>query len=291
MLNTNRDKLIIQSVLGEISSPTFGVSPYRISPDGEPQVLPSVGGITYNVRIGDPAGGWQADHVEPGVSIKNMEKGEGQYSPNRGLNVLACIGNRAKVISGEAKGEKGIVTGKHGGIEHVLVDFEPETLEKLIIGDKLQVKTFGTGLKLVDYPSITVMNIDPDLLVRLEINQQEGKLEVPVTHLIPAQLMGAGLGSSHTYSGDYDIQLFDEKSVQEHGLEDLKLGDFVAISDADNTFGRVYRPGAVTVGVVVHTACVVSGHGPGVTTIMTSKEGNIIPVVQEDANLIKYIGG
>ena len=74
MLRTNEAKLVKISVVGEVASPIFGRSPYRISADGHPVVLPSVGGITYNIRVGDLACGWEADHVEPGVSIENKEK-------------------------------------------------------------------------------------------------------------------------------------------------------------------------------------------------------------------------
>jgi hypothetical protein len=78
--------------------------------------------------------------------------------------LLACIGNEAAVVSGEAKTSKGVVTGKQGGVEHVLVDFQPETLEKLLPGDKILVKAFGVGLKLIDHPQIKVMNMDPHFL-------------------------------------------------------------------------------------------------------------------------------
>jgi hypothetical protein len=154
MLRTNIDKLVKISVIGEIASPTYGRSVYSISADGVPVILPGVGGITYNVRVGDPACGWEADHVEPGVSIVNKESdprfGQGA---NTALNILSCIGNEAIVVSGDAKGAKGVVTGKHGGIEHVLVDFQPDVLEKLVLGDKVLVKAFGVGLKLLDFPT------------------------------------------------------------------------------------------------------------------------------------------
>ncbi|MDT8335105.1 MAG: DUF4438 domain-containing protein, partial [Desulfurivibrionaceae bacterium] len=74
MLKTNKDKLVCQSVLGEITSPLGGVNPYRVGPDGTAAIYPGVGGITYNLRIGDKAGGLFADHVEPGVSISNFTK-------------------------------------------------------------------------------------------------------------------------------------------------------------------------------------------------------------------------
>ncbi len=286
MLSTNADKLVKISVVGEVASPVYGKGIYRISAHGDPVVLPGVGGITYNVRVGDLACGWEADHVEPGVSVENKEN-DTRYGrgANTAFNVLSCVGNEAVVFAGDAKGEKGVVTGKHGGIEHVLVDFQPETLEKLMLGDKVLVKAFGVGLKLVDFPDIKVMNMDPRFLEALDPKPDGEKLEVPVTHVIPAAIMGSGLGANHTYSGDYDIQLFDENVRKEFGLDDLRLGDLVAIKDADHSYGRIYRQGAMSVGIVVHTNCVTSGHGPGVTTLFTSSTGKMLPKIDPKANI------
>ena len=209
MLTTNKGNLLCQSVLGEITSPLGGVNPFRISPDGTAAIYPGVGWITYNLRIGDQAGGLFADHVEPGVSLSNFTKVGGQNGPNRALNRFSCAGNVAKIISGEAKGETGRVTGKHGGIEHVLLDFEPEVLEELAIGDKIQIKAHGCGLQISGSP-VKTMNLDPALLEVIPIQELAGgKLEIPVTHLITARIKGSGIGSSHSQSGDYDIQLCD----------------------------------------------------------------------------------
>jgi len=290
MLRTNADRLVKISVMGEVSSPVFGRSAYRISANGKPTVLPGVGGITYNVRVGDLATGWMADHVEPGVSIKNKEKSDRfPGGANMALNILACVGNEAKVVSGDAKGAKGVVTGKHGGIEHVLVDFPPSVMEKLLIGDKILIKAFGVGLQLLDYPDIKVMNMDPRFLEAIDPQPNGDKLEIPVTHIIPAAVMGSGLGADQTYSGDYDIQLFDKSTVKKYGLEDLRLGDLVAIQNADHSYGRIYREGAISVGIVVHSDCIISGHGPGVTTLFTSSNGKIIPRIDPNANIAKLL--
>ncbi|MCA1764677.1 MAG: DUF4438 domain-containing protein [Desulfobulbaceae bacterium] len=288
MLKTNKDKLIRQSVLGEITSPLGGINPYRISPDGSAAIYPGVGGITYNLRIGEMAGGLFADHVEPGVSISNFTKFAGQDGPNRALNLFSCAGNIAKVISGEALGKTGRVTGKHGGIEHVLIDFEPEVLEELAIGDKIQIKACGCGLQIEGSP-VKTMNLDPALLDAIPLGQlEDGRLEVPVTHRIPARIMGSGIGSSHSQSGDYDIQLFDEATIKEFGLDDLRLGDFVAIIDADASFGRIFKTGGVVIGIVVHSNCHTAGHGPGVMVAMSSAEGLITPKIDPKANLKEY---
>jgi len=289
MLKTNVEKLMKISVMGEIASPTIR-SVYNVSATGKALVLPGVGGITYNLRVGDPACGWEADHVEPGVSVENKENdARSGQAANTAFNVLSCVGNQAIVATGEKKGSKGVVTGKHGGIEHVLIDFPSEILEQLLIGDRILIKAFGLGLKLIEFPDIKVLNLDPGLLESWNPKPNGDKLEVPVTHIVPAAIMGSGLGSNQVNSGDYDIQLFDEAVVEQYGLESLRLGDLVAIIDADHSFGRIYRQGAVSIGVVVHTNCVTAGHGPGVTTLMTSPDGKIIPKIIQNANVASLL--
>ncbi|MFA6989472.1 MAG: hypothetical protein WC197_05325 [Candidatus Gastranaerophilaceae bacterium] len=123
----------------------------------------------------------------------------------------------------------------------------------------------------------------------MKIKEKGKKLEVPVTHLVPAKIMGSGLGKDNVHRGDYDIQLFDKKAVKEYNLSTLKFGDFVAIIDADNSYGRIYKEGAVSIGIVVHSDCVISGHGPGFMTVMTSTQGNLIPKISEKANLKNYL--
>jgi hypothetical protein len=194
------------------------------------------------------------------------------------------------VTTGDAKGAEGVVTGKHGGIEHVLVDFDERTLSRLAIGDKIMIRACGTGLAMEGLGDVKVMNLDPRLFDLMGIRAAKGKVEIGVSHMIPATVMGSGIGKAHSHSGDYDIQLLDPKTVAKHGLGDIKLGDIVSIKDADNTYGRMYRKGAVTVGVVVHSDCVLSGHGPGVTTIMSHSRGGIVPKVDPKANIGRLLG-
>ena len=131
--------------------------------------------------------------------------------------------------------------------------------------------------------------MDPTLLQAWDPKPKGDTLEVSVTHIVPAAIMGSGLGANQVNSGDYDIQLFDERVVEQYELERLRLGDLVAIIDADHSFGRIYRQGAVSVGVVIHTNCVTAGHGPGVTTLMTSSDGKIIPQIEREANIASLL--
>ena len=275
--------------MGEIASPTIR-SVYNVSATGQPQVLPGVGGITYNLRVGDTACGWEADHVEPGVSVENKENdARSGQAANTAFNVLSCVGNESTVVTGDGKGAKGVITGKHGGIEHVLVDFPPGILDKPVLGDRVLVKAYGTCLKLIDFPAIKVFNLDPALLEKWNPQPKGDKLEVAVTHIVPAAIMGSGLGQNQVNSGDYDIQLFGNAIVDQYELETLRLGDLVAIIDADHSYGRIYRQGAISVGVVIHSNCVTAGHGPGVTTLMTSPDGRIVPVIRREANIASLL--
>lgn len=285
MLKTNINRLVKQSVQGKVSHPKASY-PYRLSHEGQPRVLPATGGITYNVKIGDSAMDWVGDHVEPGVSMSNTDEKE-----NGALNLLSCIGNEAKIITGEAKGARGYVTGTHGGIEHVLVYFEEEVLEKMTVDDKILIKSWGQGLKLEDYPKIKVLNIDPELFEKLNIKELEnGKIQIPVVAEVPPYLMGSGIGSASSYNGDYDIMTADKEAVKENGLENLKFGDLVLLRNCDNTYGRGYLKGAVSIGIVIHSDCIKMGHGPGITTIMTCKENLIEGKVSQDANIANYLG-
>lgn len=290
MLRTNRQNLVEKAVFAAVSYPRMALkNPWLVDPEGSPHVLPGTGGITYNVVVGDSALDFAGDHVEPCVSL-TVAKDESDRSALGGLSILACIGNEARVTGGQAAGARGVVTGKHGGVEHVLVDFAPAAVEKLVGGDAILIRACGQGLLLKDFPEVCAMNIDPGLLARFGITVSEKRLVVPVTHAIPASIMGSGLGSKHSYSGDFDIQLADAGVVRKFGLQNLRIGDVVAINDADCRFGRSMRPGAVTIGVVVHGACITSGHGPGVTIVMTTPRALIVPEIEAGANISFYLG-
>lgn len=253
-------------------------------------MYPSVGGITYNVKVGDNVFDFEADHVEPGVScIAGSFSDRRASNPNLSFNAYSCIGNTATILSGAAKGKKGVVTGHHGGVEHVIIDFKDEILEKLSYDDKISIRGVGQGLKLLDYPGITVTSLDPGLLKKIPIKTTRHGLKIPVTALVPAELMGSGLGHNDSFKGDYDIQTSDASVIKKYGLDKLCFGDFVAIIDHESTYGWSFQKGAVSIAVVVHGNSFLAGHGPGVQTVFTSREGLIEPVIDRKANLGNYL--
>ena len=238
-LKTNQDKIVKQSVMGRVHHPVLTPQKvYRVGSDGGARFTPAHGAITYDIEIGDSCMGLVGDHIEPGVSSKNADDIE-----NRAYTHLSCIGNVAEVVTGRAAGDKGFVTGTHGGIDHVMIWFSQETLNKMVCDDKILVKGYGQGLALVDYPQVKIMSIDPELFGKLNIREENGKLVVPVAAVIPAYLMGSGLGAMEVFGSDYDIMTRDPEAYEKFHLGKLRFGDLVYIQDHQCFHGPDYLRG------------------------------------------------
>ena len=313
MLKTNRDKLIKISVQGSVDHPgTPTGTEYNPDRMRMAQATPTMGGICYNANIGDCCMEIKGEHTEPGATTKNLTS----EAYNGAYNTYSCIGNVAKVVTGDAKGELGRVTGMHGGPEHVMLWFPQETLEKLTCTDQFLVKAYGFGLELTDCPDVVCTNLDPDLLDAMGIEEKDGdlddelavllldpdlldamgieekdgKLIVKVAAKIPGYLMGSGKGHYHPVRGDYDLMTQDKEEIARLGLDKLRFGDIVLLEDQDNTWGRAHCRGASTIGVIIHGESDRMGHGPGITTILSSRKPIIEGVLDESANLATYFG-
>ena len=287
-MSDNRSQLVGVAVQGSIMSPqcaALPASPYIIGADGTPVLLPPPGGIVYNVAIGDPAFGWVADMVQPGVSIA---AGPGA---NPALRGLACIGNEALVVTGRARGERGTVTGKSGRFaEHVIVHFEPAVLDSMALGDQVLVRAIGRGLTLSDAPEVQLKSLSPALLDALEVEGTgPGEITVSVMAEVPAVLMGAGSGLT-SEAGCVQIQTDDAAAISQAGLEGLRLGDIVMLRDFDCRWGNGFVENAATIGVVVHGDSVRGGHGPGVTPIMSATGGRIHAQLVGERNIADLLG-
>ena len=284
-LLTNKDELIVTAVQGEIS-PTGGAD-YSTGYDGKPVQSLGMSSINYNVSIGDPTYGWaSSDHVEPDVTIQGKETS----SPwEAALASLACIGNEARVISGEAAGAKGIYIGRHAGSDDK-VWFPKEIKEKLAIGDKVQIKAKGVGLKIRGFEDVRVNKISPELLENMGITVEDGQLVVPVVMELPAHLMGSGLGFPFIEALDYDIQTTCPEMVEKYEMKKLRLGDVVAIRDAYDVYGPGRYEGAVTIGTVIHGFSNFSGHGPGINVVLSALPGKIKTRIDPNANTAYYLG-
>jgi hypothetical protein len=231
----------------------------------------------YNARVGDPAFGWAGDHVEPGTSIANPDS-----APEFALHYLTCMGNEAVVTSGLAKGARGIVTGEHA---RILVDFDADTNDMLCVGDTVQIKAFGRGLQLIDYPQIELKKCSPALIDNMGIEIIDNKrIRVPVTMELPPRIMGSGAELNSEYV-DQDLMSGDFELMAELGIDQMRLGDIVVIPDADHRYGRGFRKGAATIALCIHGDSVMTGHGPGILTLMTCPEPCIEWTISPRANL------
>ena len=286
-MKTNRERLVQISVMGRISTPRYPcvpAAPYLITQDGTPEVLPSFGSIVYNVKVGDRAFGWAGDRIQPGASIS------AEGDANNALNIFACLGNDAVVTSGGATGGHGLVVGKSGRFaDHVIVHFASDVLEELNLGDKVQVRACGRGLKIAGHDDVVIKSLSPELLEAMEVVEtDDGKLEVPVVKSVPGLLIGPGAGLT-SEGGALNVQTSDAEMVEKYDLSTLRLGDFVAVEDLDSRYFHGFLRGAMGIGVVCQTDSPVLGHGPGMVLIMTSSSGGIVTRIDENANLANML--
>jgi hypothetical protein len=283
----NEDRLVMVSVMGQIAHPTFPglpAEPYRLAADGTAFLLPTYGGIVYNISVGQSAFGWMADCVHPGVSVSLPAE-----NANRGLNIFACVGNTAVVMSGEGKGTRGVVTGKSGRFsEQVIVHFPVEARRKFAIGDKIVIRSCGVGMAIEGHPEIFLKSLSPELLKALDVQEVDGVVEVPVVARIPAHMVGAGAGLT-SEGGSIHLQATDKAEVAALGLDKLKLGDVVALEDYDSRYQHGYLREAMGIAVVGQTDGPRAGYGPGMTLLMTATKGRIVPVMQKNVNLAKLL--
>lgn len=284
-LKTNKDKLITTAVQAVVQP--AGSSGYWETYDGKASVRLGMASINYSVTLGDSTYGWaNADHVEPDVTVQGRDQ---ERAGACAIAILACIGNEAKVLSGEAKGAKGYYIGRHAGSDD-LTWFPDDAKEKLTIDDKIQVKARGVGLRIEGFEDVKVNKLSPELLEKMGIEIQGDQLVVPVVMEVPGRIMGSGIGGQFIENIDYDIQTTDPQTVEEFGLKKLRLGDLVAIRDHYDFYGRGRYEGAVTIGVCIHGFSESAGHGPGLNPVLTALPGRIKTVIDPYANTAYYLG-
>jgi hypothetical protein len=287
-LATNARDLVAVSVAGAVAHPAFPglpAEPYRLAADGTAFLLPAWGGLVYNVSVGDRAFGWAADCIHPGVSIRQADD-----MKNRGLLVYACVGNRAKVMTGQAAGAVGVVTGKSGRFSEQLIVHLPKAARaKMAVGDQIVVRAEGIGMTFTAHPAIALRSLSPDLLDVLPAREVHGRVLIGVTARIPAHLVGAGLGLT-SEGGSVHMQSTDRALLAELGLDRLRLGDLVALDDTDSRFNHGYLTGARAIGVVSSTDGPRAGYGPGITVLLTAPAGELESFEAADANLTRLLG-
>ena len=141
--------------------------------------------------------------------------------------------------------------------------------------DGLRRQDPGQGLRpgpaLLDYPQVKLMSVDPGLFDKLNIQEEDGHLVVPVSAVIPAYLMGSGLGAMEVFGSDYDIMTRDPASrASPPGGPPLRRP---GVHPGPPVLPRAGLPAGLRHGGRDHPwRFHLAGHGPGVTPIMTCRE-------------------
>ncbi len=65
MLKTNEEN-VVEFLLQCQPGPPKTKGTWRVDRDGNPFILPGIGGITLNIQVGDPAFGWAGIMSSPG---------------------------------------------------------------------------------------------------------------------------------------------------------------------------------------------------------------------------------
>jgi hypothetical protein len=271
------------NLLGVVEHPELGDGPYRADGDGRPYLPVGDGGIVLGLQLGDSVFGRSADHAAPGACLMHPDP-----AARHALAIYSCIGNQVKVRTGRAAGVRGVVIGKRGEAGRVIAAFRQADLAAMRPSDEVSVRACGQGSRPDGFPpELAVLNIDPGMFAILPMvappSRGDQRVSVGVRCSVPSKLAGNGLGRP-AVSWDLDLQLPPPSGPPpDGGARDVLLGDFVAVTDIDARYNMGYRRGWVTVGVVVHGASPLPGHGPGITPILTGP-ASVLDIRQEAAS-------
>jgi hypothetical protein len=274
------------NLLGLVEQPEFGSTPYRVSADGSSYVPVGDGGIVLGVRLGESVFARDADHAAPGACLVHPDEGARQA-----LTVYSCIGNQVVVRTGLAVGARGIVVGQRGEAGRVIVRLAQDDLARLRPADQIAVRAYGQGWRPAGFPAeVTVLNTDPAAFAALPIAVTgDGRRVLASVRMVVASML-AGNGIGRPAAGwDLDLQLSAPGAQSGDGgggTGRVLLGDLLAVSDLDARWNMGYRRGWLTVGLVVHGASPLPGHGPGITPILTGPAD----VLQAEPDLAGHVG-
>lgn len=270
------DRLIRTRLLGWVAP---SAANHVVDHEGRALVRPGQGGVILGLGPGDPAGGWESDHLEPGASLAHPDP-----SANRALQTFACLGNRATVTGGAAVGAEGVVVGKHGA---TIVAFSPADLELLAPGDPVVVDGHGVGLAIPDEPAVAVHSCSPEVLDGLLAGSTpDGRWRVRVAAILPPEAAAAGLGMD---VARFNIDLQVDQPPVAAAADGLRFGDIVALLDQDHSVGREHRAGWIAIGAIAHGHSVGGGHGLGMVTLVSGPEDRFSLEAASGASLTSLV--
>ena len=275
MIKTNKEKLPIIPVQAEVTPlcdpPFLGL---QVGENGTGVAMPSAGGICRNFRVGDRCSDVLGVHIAPGVNIKGAGGSDGA------LNCYAGPGTRIKLMGSDKMGYViGACSPFTGGI--LTAAFPKAVIAEMDGNERFLLDCSCCGLSMTDWPDI-MCHIDPELLEKIPLREEDGKLLVPVARVLPERTCG-GLG------GDIlSIMTTDPDDRRELSLDDVRFGDFVMFTDIDSTFGCAYLEGAVTVGVVTDSGAPHVGGGPTVSVLFSCKADKLGGYLSDMGNIGRY---
>lgn len=264
-------RAVAVNMLGIVEHPALPDTPYRVDAGGRPYLPVGDGGLVLGVRLGDPVSALAGDHVAPGACLVHPDP-----AARHALVSYGCIGNPAEVRSGRAAGARGVVLGKRGEGGRLITGFRQQDLARMRPGDQVNIRASGQGWRHPGVPpEVMVLNAAPGLLAALPVSWPgHGPMTIGVRVALPSKLAGNGIGRPAA-AWDLDLQLGTGAAgagsgvVSLPGADGLLLGDLVAVADLDARHDMGYRRGWLTIGVVVHGASPLPGHGPGLTPVLT----------------------
>ncbi len=126
--------------------------------------------------------------------------------------------------------------------------------------------------------------IDPNLLKSMNLKIVDKKLIVDVAMELPIRIMGSGAELNSEYV-DQDLMSGDRSLMKKLKIDQMRLGDLIVINHADHRWGRSFKKDYISIAICIHGDSVMTGHGPGIMTIMTGKRKNLGWKINKKANI------
>jgi hypothetical protein len=180
----------------------------------------------------------------PAYSIRNPDERE-----NGALTALPASATTRLSSAGTPGARAALWTGFHGRHEHTILYFDGQTLEKLLPGDRILIRGVRPGASARGfsrrYSARGLTRAFWRIWALLSGTADWSSRRCARTRASYRGGTGHGLGAQR------GLRYHDgrPRGALRHGLEKLRFGDVVLLENCDNTYGRGYLTGAVSVGL------------------------------------------
>ena len=110
------------------------------------------------------------------------------------------------------------------------------------------------------------------------------RLIIDVAIELPIRIMGSGAELNSEYV-DQDLMSGDRSLMKKLKIDQMRLGDLIVINHADHRWGRSFKKEYISIAICIHGDSVMTGHGPGIMTIMTGKRKDLGWNINKKANI------